>query len=499
MQFCDKLSFLMNITQITNKELAHVISVDSSLISLLKNGKRKMPKNLNYIKKMAYYFAKHIDAEFQRYALADMIGLNTLRSVLPTEVLTKYLYKWLTNDSDIVENIIEGLDSLPQTQEQLTLETISNSSHHIQFFYGEEGHRESILYTMNIMKSIQNPTSVLIVSDDDLKWLFDDFQYAKKIQSIFMKNLDKGFHLYQIMPPSHYLNSYVESLQYWLPIYVHDNTQVYYYPRMRDQLYHHEMIIIPDYCVQVSTGLGSKSQNQMTMVSTIPEVVQAYTKQYFDFLELCQPAIISHTNIVDFFPCFEEIFKRNNRVIQFLNQLSATTIPAQCYEKWLQDSPNDYWTQSFELYLNNIFRFEEKLKNYEYIDIACLASAKDIREGKVPIITPYAYTDEQITYTPETYIMHLENIIYLMQQYENYYFIPLEQPSENNYNLIVNEDGIALLIRLSSPALMLEIHRPEIVQGCSEHLLRMAEKVGYQGIHKTKIINQLKSLIRELK
>lgn len=45
MNFSDKLNFLMNITQTSNKDLATGISVDRSLISLLRNGKRGMPKN----------------------------------------------------------------------------------------------------------------------------------------------------------------------------------------------------------------------------------------------------------------------------------------------------------------------------------------------------------------------------------------------------------------------------------------------------------------------
>ncbi len=45
MEFHDKLIFLMNITQTSNKELAHPLSVDPSLISLFRSGKRNPPRN----------------------------------------------------------------------------------------------------------------------------------------------------------------------------------------------------------------------------------------------------------------------------------------------------------------------------------------------------------------------------------------------------------------------------------------------------------------------
>ena len=41
MPFAEKLSFLMHLPQTSNKELAAGLCVDSSLISLMRTGKRK--------------------------------------------------------------------------------------------------------------------------------------------------------------------------------------------------------------------------------------------------------------------------------------------------------------------------------------------------------------------------------------------------------------------------------------------------------------------------
>ena len=41
MPFAEKLSFLMHLTQTSNKELAAELCVDPSLISLMRAGKRK--------------------------------------------------------------------------------------------------------------------------------------------------------------------------------------------------------------------------------------------------------------------------------------------------------------------------------------------------------------------------------------------------------------------------------------------------------------------------
>ena len=86
-----------------------------------------------------------------------------------------------------------------------------------------------------------------------------------------------------------------------------------------------------------------------------------------------------------------------------------------------------------------------------------------------------------------------------MDQYENYFFFPYESEPNSDYNLIVKEGGLALLVKTSEPPLMLEMHRPEMVLACREHLLRIAERTGYDGIERTKIRIQLQNLINELR
>lgn len=66
MPFSEKLSFLIYITETSNKELAAALSVNPSLISLMRTGKRKLSKNTEQTKKMALFFAKRCSADYQR-------------------------------------------------------------------------------------------------------------------------------------------------------------------------------------------------------------------------------------------------------------------------------------------------------------------------------------------------------------------------------------------------------------------------------------------------
>ena len=105
---------------------------------------------------------------------------------------------------------------------------------------------------------------------------------------------------------------------------------------------------------------------------------------------------------------------------------------------------------------------------------------------------------EQPCYTPERYILHLRNILRLLDQYENYHFVPVDDESQLRFNLITAEGGPAILVKNTPPALFLEIERPIIVQSCQEYLYRLAGQIGYRGIYREKIKSRIRTLIQEL-
>lgn len=500
MQFKDKLDFLMKITQTSNKELAQGISVDPSLISLLRTGKRKQPHNPQRIEHMAEYFASRCTAEFQRNALSEMLGQTILRSPMPQDALASRLSRWMLGDADMVEQILDGISTV--TLVSPSPEPISHTladEKWTKFFYGAEGRREAVHYMTSIMNSLEHPHNIFMTMDDNLDWLLSDYHVTQELRSNLLKLMEDGFTFYQIMPAMNYVNRYTEALRFWLPLYGTGQMKVYYYPRLRDNLFRHSTVIVPGYAVQATTTIGLGSSCQITLVSTDPELVQAYTEQYQEHLSLCLPALKLHTDPDEYFSCLKEIFSCHGDAIQMVSPLSVNTLPRELLKCCIEDAGNPYWEASFHMYLDEIPHFEDCLKHTKCIDMCKLASTEEIRAGGVTIASRMKHYPEQPCYTPETYALHLENIIRLMDQYENYFFFPYESEPQADYNLVVKEGGLALLVKTSEPPLMLEMHRPEMVLACREHLLRIAEMSGFDGIERTKIRIQLQNLINELR
>ena len=498
MQFSDKLDFLMRITNTTNKELSQAISVDRSLISLLRTGKRKQPKNREYIRKMSILLAQRADADFERHAIAEIVGQPSIRSNMPSEVLAEHLHNWLIGEEGFIEHLMNGMDVATEKSapgvKPLPRPVIGET----HFYFGNEGRRAAMLEMSSIMQRQEEPCEICVASDSNMDWLFEDYDFSLELQRHLIEALTRGFTLRQILPSMNFVNSYIESLRYWLPIYTTGQAKIFYYPRIRDNLYRHTSIVIPGVAVQTVSGIGLQSASQIALVSTEKTLVNAYAQQFKDHMALCRPAITVHTDFKEYGSCFADYFSRDGFTIQKVSPLSALTMPKECLLRCQEQVSDKYWKGVFQTFIDEIPHFEEKLKKGTYIDISQLASARDVRAGIVPIASSYKTSSSHPCYTPETYAMHLRNILRFMEQYENYWFIPFRGEMRHDYNLFVHDSGLALIARLSRPALLLELRRPEMVQACKENLLFMADKDGYDSLRRRKICMEISALIREL-
>lgn len=500
--FSEKLSFLMHITETSNKELAAALGVDSSMISLLRTGKRKLSKNAEHGNKMADFFARRCTAAYQRQALSEMMGRLSISPTMPTEILASHLADWLQGEKDFVAAVLtdvqkfSALEKQSQNPGEHTVTPVSsNQTLHL---YGIEGRREVMARVLNEIRNMDAPGSVLTVVDDNLEWLLSDYQLCQKIQSDLIEIMERGFTFYQVMPPMNYINRYTESLQFWLPIYATGQTNAYYYPRLRGNLYRHSMIVVPGRCVQYSSSVGMLSTNDITLFTTDPRLVRSFEKQFEEILSLCRPALKMRSGGVDTTNCFMEFFLRGGETVQAINSLSINSFPPELMADCIRRTSYPQWKDVYQLTLDNLKCFDDNIGQEPYIDICRLASAQEVREGRVPMPSPIRLDPNQICYTPETYCLHLRNILRLMDAHENYFFLPVREKEITDYDLYVKENGMALIVTMKPPVQVLEVTRVSMVAAFREHLLRRAEAVGYDGFHRERIRKELRALIQEL-
>lgn len=475
MDFCNKMDFLMKLTQIQNKELAAEMTVDRSLISLLRTGKRGVPQNSLHIKRMADSFSKRITTGYQRQALAEISGIPSFRTALSSEIIATQLERWLMGKTYIVEHILEGMEQAAYSDEELSVPSSYARTEETVLFYGDSGKLEALRYFLNTA----NGDSVGILDNTDLSWAYSDPSFTAELFAFTKTRLTDKIHFTQILPPISNINQYTDSLRFLLPIYTRTDANVYYYPRMIDIPQNMTLIVVPEQCVLYSYSLSSGGNNAVTIVSSEKEFVSANEEQFSEYLALCKSALRVHKEPEKFPPIYLDFLEMQGDICQKTMPLSTLSMSVELVGIFSKQFKDPLWKRSFNRFIKKLPLVEQHFSAHTHIDICPLNSVKEIAEGKVPVASPYMPDDSHICYTPETYILHLENILRLMDTYKGYFFIPLNPKIYQGYNLLVNEGGKALLSNgLKISPMVMEFRRPEIVMACKEHLMRIVDAEG---------------------
>ena len=428
MDFGNKMDFLIRLSQIKNKELAAEMSVDRSLISLLRTGKRGMPKNKLHINHMAESFAKRITTDIQRQALAEVTGFPGLRTEVSPEILALQLQHWLMGDIDIVEHILDGIEQDISYSAELNMPSYFPSSEETLFFYGDSGKREAFRYIISIIKE----GMVGVFDNTDLSWAYSDPSFSAEIQALIKTKIQNDSTFTQILPPISNINCYTDSLRFLLPIYTRGNVNVYYYPRINNVPQNMMLIVAPGQCVSYSYALCPGSKNMITVVSKNKDLINAHAEQFREYLATCKSALEVHKKVEEFINNVSDFLSLSGDICQKTLPLSTSSMSVELALMFADQCEDAVWKESFLIFSKNIPLFEKRLEVFTHIDICPLNTVKDIVGGKVPVACPYMPSDNHPCYTPETYILHLNNIIRLMDTYKGYYFIPISPKSYPN-------------------------------------------------------------------
>lgn len=472
------------------------MSVDRSLISLLRNGKRGMPQNKLHIKRMAESFAKRITTVYQRQAIAEISGLPGMRTEVSAEILAVQLERWLRGDIDLVEHILDGIEQESAEFREITAPKISVPEGETFFFYGDKGRRDALRFFIGNIKD----GMIGIFDNTNLDWISSDPLFAAEIQTHIRQHLNRGNMLTQILPPISNINCYTDSLHFLLPIYTEGNVNVFYYPRMMDMTRNVILVVVPGQCVSYSYGFNSDTDNMITIVSTDKEFINAHAEQFNYFRSLCRPALKVHREPQEFPKMLLDFISLNGDVCQKTLPLPTLSMSVELAAVFAEQTDDFLWKEAFQKVSSAISVCEKHLLTYKHIDISPLSSVKDIVAGRIPVASPYMPKSGYPVYTPETYLMHLENILRLMDTYENYTFIPMDREIYQGYNLMVNDGGTALLSHgQKNLPMIMEFHRPEIVLSCKEHLMRIVDREGGIKAVREKTKKRLTALMSELK
>ena len=153
--FAEKLDLLMKTLDISNVQLAKELHLDPSYISKLRNGKRSLPQNPDFLDDACYYFVRRAVRLHRENILVKMIDKPWPEK---EDQAVFYLYHWLNDrfkNSDPVSELLYWISNskVPDKLPEIT-EFKSSDKDRVGYFYGKkEKERRSSSFEVILMNT----------------------------------------------------------------------------------------------------------------------------------------------------------------------------------------------------------------------------------------------------------------------------------------------------------------------------------------------------------
>jgi hypothetical protein len=411
--FSEKLNFLMEITKVQNSMLAAAINVDASHISRLRHGNRRLPKNQTFVKPMAAYFAHQIKLDYQRKILADALGAHS-EWAEDKDKTAKLIYDWLTDSRDetghAVDNIIKSFTaSVRNAPKPSIIEPCENLTEG-NCYYGIEGKRNAVIRFLSAVLKEDAPQTLLLFSEEEISWLYEDNEFAKKWAALLINVLMKGNRIKIIHSVNRNLNELLQAIAKWIPVYASGAIEPYYYPKIRDGLFQRTLFIAPETAAVISNSVKQQTADMLNIYIDDKNAVSALTKDFDNLLHTCKPLmqIFNATDSEGFKTLYFDFLKAEGDCIVMQSGLSLATLPASN----IKEMNNPILSELHTACSNQL---AESLKHFSYTEILSLPDM-----SKTSINVPAIYGKASIELTAEQGAAHIKNIISLMKKYPNY-------------------------------------------------------------------------------
>lgn len=432
MDFGDKLSAVMGILGVNNKELADAIGVDASLISRWRSGARLPNKNNTHSRRMSAFFVEKA-GNYQLVSLLSLMNLPIDIAAKKDVDFTALLDAWLGNyqgsdpESAVAQflsraNLLGGqepvqstyYDILPALGEQITNES----------FWGFQGLRDATFKLTRLLLATDSPQTLYLYTDQSISWM-NDAQFEAVWHDAFMRCLQKGHKIVVIHNVTRNYYDLFTTIARWLPLYMTGQVEAYYCPQHLSGIYAQTINIVPDMLAITSMSFeGCEDESEVRLITHKPSL-DALMVSFNQHLRICRPLLSMYTA--------DTAQKLKNEHLQFLNDkgnnisinatLTSISMPEALFVRSIEKIEPNSANRSDTL---RIFRlkqeiFRENLKNYKYKEIMILPAPEILKREGLPLNMSMFFGQQDYRYLSyEDIKEHIAHIIELLNAYKNY-------------------------------------------------------------------------------
>lgn len=507
--FKEKLDILMKSMKISNVQLAKALNVDNSLISRFRTGVRTPSHESQMIENICNYFSTRASTPKQITTLLETMGLTIDHKLDNSLLLSEYLYEWLSERQDTMnntamDNFLFKLDMFQSTKELPPCTIISEplqdcDSLKIQSYWGIDGIRQTVINFLSAIAAEDTPRTIYLYSDQNMEWLTSAQDFTNIWASLMFKVISNGNKIRIIHTISRDLSEIFVAIESWLPIYMTGQIEPYYCKYPKDTLFNRTIFIAPGLSYITSNCVAGTESSAEYICCTEPNRI-AYMMEQFETMisySKCLMEIFTLRTIDNFLLRVSEFERQTGATKTLSSSLSIATMPRDLFEQILNRTnlSSDKKEKALAYYKTKTNRFNKTITSSTFKELVVLPKCGDAFKGQMTIDFPKYIIGESLYYTQEEYSHHIKNIIRILKLHNNYHMYILPTTPLKNIQILVKKDVGTIIIKNDDPVTIFTFNHPLMCNAFINYLDILDDSHRKEKTQKDFVIEELLNLL----
>jgi len=183
------------------------------------------------------------------------------------------------------------------------------------------------------------------------------------------------------------------------------------------------------------------------------------------------------------------------------NTLSVITMPEALFLRLLEQSDVNENHKKGIVSIQKVRRdeFESGLKRNQYTEIVSIFPSADFSSGAIVVTPQDLFGDVALCYSCTDYCEHLENIVFLMNKYDNYHFILNKPRFTKNIYVAVKDQVGAIVSQDEGSSIAFTFNQQNMITTFHSYLEDMIYQIPEKERNRKTTINKLVEMIANLK
>lgn len=474
--FANRFDMLMNIAKVTNSQMGHAVNLNSSYIGRLRSGARPLPKKHAYLPGICHYLAEHISNAVQIEVLFKTTGLQVGSSTTEDQ-LAAMLEHWLLDEEKetgagaAAGRFISGFTQISSAP--MHFPPIEGQepplAQYATHLFGNEGKRRAVEQFFHLILQEKEPQTLLLFSEENMEWMYEDRQFAKRWAELFLQVLGKGNRVRIIHTVNRGMNEILEAVMKWVPIYMSGAIEPYYYPRLRDNLFQHTLFIAPKTAAIVSLSVQQQTEGMLNEFITDKDAIAALVQQYERHFALCSPLmkVITQQNLDELFTHMKGIDALAGETTIRTALPPVFTLPKALIDELADDRLQCHWHASVEAF--------ERYIAQNKLDLLIQSPSMVMQQG-IPLLLGDStlFGMPSVSLQPKQYHRALHYLQQLSEKYPNLQVRTQEESIGNTY-LFVKESVGVMMAKTDTPVAAFLIYEQNMCYAFADYSRRAFE------------------------